>query len=310
MKISELNVAGALSGSEVFPIVQSGETKKVSITDALASAGGLMTADNGLGYDGSNVYLGGVLNQNTTIDGDGSKNIQIFNIDFLSIKQVNNTGIIIGESISIGDWDYNINGTRLNIIDTFKLINTNYNGFNVGLNLDFNSNEYSLGDILGNLGASSGISINSSLIQIYNTDNIAITGNNLITINSNSVVSRSANQLETGINLDFANLIFSFGHVNYGTNYLEFDSEIATFKAGSEIYLYAGNKCGLYSNIAVSYIGDITGNGNSSSFGIDDTSQTLIATGNLLRSTSGSVSGQHLKINVGGTDYVIELKNP
>ena len=36
MKISELGLAGALSGTEVLPIVQSGTTKKVSIDDVVA----------------------------------------------------------------------------------------------------------------------------------------------------------------------------------------------------------------------------------------------------------------------------------
>jgi len=43
MKISELNLAGTIAGTEVFPIVQGGETKKVSIADALAGAGGVPT---------------------------------------------------------------------------------------------------------------------------------------------------------------------------------------------------------------------------------------------------------------------------
>jgi hypothetical protein len=43
MKISELNLAGTIAGTEVFPIVQGGETKKVSIADALAGAGGIPT---------------------------------------------------------------------------------------------------------------------------------------------------------------------------------------------------------------------------------------------------------------------------
>ena len=36
MKISELTSAGAIVGTEVLPIVQSGETKKVTIDDVLA----------------------------------------------------------------------------------------------------------------------------------------------------------------------------------------------------------------------------------------------------------------------------------
>ena len=56
--------------------------------------------------------------------------------------------------------------------------------------------------------------------------------------------------------------------------------------------------------------GDIGGNSNSTTFGVDDIHKQLIGSGNLLVGTSGSSSGQYLKINVGGIDYVIELKNP
>lgn len=72
MKISQLGNAGTITGSEVFPIVQGGETKKVSITDALAGAGGGSTGVNGLNGS-TNIGLGGTLtNVITTIDCDNN----------------------------------------------------------------------------------------------------------------------------------------------------------------------------------------------------------------------------------------------
>ena len=44
--------------------------------------------------------------------------------------------------------------------------------------------------------------------------------------------------------------------------------------------------------------------------GIDTLNDTLIAGANLLSGTAGGASGQHLKININGTDYKIELRNP
>lgn len=57
-------------------------------------------------------------------------------------------------------------------------------------------------------------------------------------------------------------------------------------------------------------LGDINGNFNSTYFSVNDFDQTLLFSNNLKTSSSGSNSGQHLKVNVGGVDYVIQLLNP
>jgi hypothetical protein len=57
-------------------------------------------------------------------------------------------------------------------------------------------------------------------------------------------------------------------------------------------------------------IGDTQTVVNGSIFGIDDGAQQLIASTNLLTGTASGASGQHLKIRVGSTNYVIDLKNP
>jgi len=59
MKISELNLAGAIVGTEVFPIVQGGETKKVSIADALAGAAPTLQSvlDTGNSATGANAHI-------------------------------------------------------------------------------------------------------------------------------------------------------------------------------------------------------------------------------------------------------------
>ena len=70
--------------------------------------------------------------------------------------------------------------------------------------------------------------------------------------------------------------------------------------------------CGVYldSPLGYSVIGDYFSHNANTYFGVDDNNTTLFTSGNLEVSTSSGTSGKHLKIRVGGTDYVIELKNP
>jgi predicted molibdopterin-dependent oxidoreductase YjgC len=57
-------------------------------------------------------------------------------------------------------------------------------------------------------------------------------------------------------------------------------------------------------------IGDFTGNLNNTYFIVNDLTQKIEYSANLKTSSAGGSSGDYLKVNVGGTDYVIELLNP
>lgn len=57
-------------------------------------------------------------------------------------------------------------------------------------------------------------------------------------------------------------------------------------------------------------VGDYFAAASSTFLGIDDLNQRLFCSLNLRSTTAGGVSGQHLKIRVGTTDYKIQLLNP
>lgn len=132
----------------------------------------------------------------------------------------------------------------------------------------------------------------------------------------------SLNYSALGLKIDFANSSFYLGDfdgLNNGTNIVVNDNTARIgLTANDQLLLYGGNYVELRTSLNsslmldnnISKFGDTINTGNSSIFGVDDSNQTLIASFNLIVGTSGSSSGQHLKINVGGTDYVIELKNP
>ena len=71
-----------------------------------------------------------------------------------------------------------------------------------------------------------------------------------------------------------------------------------------------GEACGLRTSIGITKIGDVDNYNNFTFLQIDDTNQKLSLSNNLKSATAGGSSGQHLKINIGGTDYKIALLNP
>ena len=58
------------------------------------------------------------------------------------------------------------------------------------------------------------------------------------------------------------------------------------------------------------FIGDALTANNGTFLAIDDATRKISLGGTITQGTSGSVSGQHLKLYINGTLYVIELKNP
>ena len=281
--------------------------------------GGTSTGVNGLNGT-TDIGLGGTLINDTVINVENwnfslcnslSQSIIFCNGSVIDLKASNTTelylttnNIITGNSgeykglsldfnsveYSIGDFNNSNNGTCLKILDGSTLIGTFFQSGNKGLAIDGGNKHYYLGDLL-NYDNGTTFFVNDDLKQISTYSNSGI----------------------KGLMLDFNTDVYRFG--NYGGYaYLECDNNAGRNTLISQTdFLISSGSVGICGNINASgqtEIGDFGGVGNSSVWGVNDNEQYLIASTNLLVNKSGSVSGQHLKINVGGTDYVIELKLP
>lgn len=130
--------------------------------------------------------------------------------------------------------------------------------------------------------------------------------------NNNEFIKTYMSNAEFGLFVDRTNQVFigDYGGIGAGTLISIFDAlAIIEIAASTRFTLYSG-AAGLSATNGNTVIGDHDVVNNGSIFGVNDNNQKLIASSNLLVGSSGSASGQHLKINVGGNDYVIELKNP
>lgn len=379
MKISQLNNAGTITGSEVFPIVQGGTTKKVSITDALAGAGGVptlqevtdvtdgnKTTNDVYVYDDiSNNYL--KLTKDSNGGGDNSPGLEFIKnnanglIRLHSLVQNTNPSIDsymdsfiyfnanpatgLNSQTSVGTWsqaseNFQTVSFLVNTIGTFSLEwyypsgnpKLSYNDINSGLinSIEFSSN---LIQTIFN-SVNKGFNFNTTEDKFFLTNNTIEAG---IKVDGNSIFYTAliSGNID-GIKLDLTDKIYNFGNVdsqfevvinynnktvrigdwngnNNGTA-INLNDAANTLQAGAASLLTLNSLNGanleLNATNGTSILGDYSGGYGGTNFGVDDVNGTLIASNNLKTATSGSVSGQHLKINVGGTDYVIELKNP
>jgi hypothetical protein len=112
----------------------------------------------------------------------------------------------------------------------------------------------------------------------------------------------------TGIKVDAANQKIIVGDTWSTNNYCYWDINFDSLGVNQGIKsVYQGNSIGL----KLDFANDIyTLGSNTEYIGIDPTNNTLIAGANLLSGTAGGSSGQHLKININGTNYKIKLENP
>ena len=125
---------------------------------------------------------------------------------------------------------------------------------------------------------------------------------------TNNILKTMAGGNNIGLNIDFANGVYVLGDYDgvFGSNaYFKYDFTNNTMKAvvnsGYEGLFIDGTS-------QVHKIGLSPGNNSDCFIGVDVQNQTLI-TKNTTQASAGSTSGEYLKINVGGTDYVIELFN-
>lgn len=348
MKISELPLTTSVDGSEILPIVQGGTTKKVSITDALAGAGGGGTnpTPNYLPYNNAGTFADSFLVQDGDIlktfnNGDGGVYIDYANNQYnygiigSSAMYISPNQIIMSNSGPIG---------YFHIFDSGNLI---YIGTqtDIGLKVDISNSKFTFGNFsentgiiidltqllsfipaadsntrlfLGSLGGNEvlslqdadgqeyGLKINHSnrLYRIGQFDTIAGNGYSLVINDADSLVNfTKGNNNRFGFGID-GNITF-LGDVDGYNNHtfltINDDSQIiGTYGAGNDWGL------GLNFNNGKFVLGFYNG---GCSFGLNAELETLIADPSLTVGGSHSTSGQHLKIKIGGTDYVIELKN-
>lgn len=239
-----------------------------------------------------------------------------------------------------GDYNNTNNGTSIFIDDSVKYIGTRYNATQSGFRLNWNNNIYEFGAI--NAGNQTSLNIDDSLSLITTTwlDTTVKNDGLKLDLASKSI---SVGLFDSGI--DPSNIIFTDGVIStrFGLQQIGLYFTPNTFRIGS---IGSSNRINLFIDDSVSLVkftqgvsdlrdgleldyvnkvysfGDFNGNNNSCSIVIDDTSETenhitqsLIyddnGTGNLIQATpSGPATGDHLKIKINGTDYVIELKTP
>lgn len=217
--------------------------------------------------------------------------------------------------------------TNLRISDLGQTIETRHQGNTRGLLLNFSTDAYVLGKFFTNpinltisgatnvistqyLSQQNGIIFNYPLRKYILGQFI---GSNQLRFEIDDIAQtwrflRGA--VSQGIEFNYSSNIYMVGQIN-GNNathlYINDTSQL----------LYTGNNStisnGLYCDFAnhVYQFGRATG-GNTTYITITDaaTYPLQIDGTNVLSGTSGGFSGQHLKININGTDYKIKLENP
>lgn len=218
----------------------------------------------------------------------------------INLDYINNEITIYDSSIYIGN--IGGNNTRIQLLDGNKTITTISGGDDIGLKLDFQNTQYYIGD--------------------YNFVN----NQTYFYINDNNQYAEVAAQ-NWRFKFDGANQVFKTSDYLGNDTGLKLDFALNRFYLGdfqgllSNVYFFADNDNAFALIISNGYtnfqgdgpftqIGDCAATQNSTTFGVNDSSQTLSGSGNLRSASAGGNSGQHLKIRLGGTDYKIQLLNP
>lgn len=203
----------------------------------------------------------------------------------------------------LGDWNNLINGTTLVVNDQTSNIYTKYNGFGIGISLDFLNNTYLFGNISnGSLlidANNSYVSINVGGDQYLYLDKLNTTASFFDYLNGNGLEFNSTNKTFY-LNVVGGNVISA----DYGNGILQLGKQALMFLCD-------------YNN-QILKIGDATGVGNGNELIIDDngetftfTTESLIFNGAGLQSnSSGGNSGEHLVISLNGNPYKIKLEFP
>jgi len=179
-----------------------------------------------------------------------------------------------------------------------NVIKTNYNSIDYGLLIDFGSSELYLGDLSGaTLSVIEMIGRNINIRNINNNFSLKFDDNNA------EIVSTFGGP-DVGMKLSFTANEYLFGDFGY-----VFNGHSLIIDDGGEIIYTKGSNT--QNGLILDFGSEKFTLGSTTEYiGIDTLNNTLIAGANLTSGTSGGNSGQHLKININGTNYKIELKNP
>jgi len=108
-------------------------------------------------------------------------------------------------------------------------------------------------------------------------------------------------------NLDFTNLIFDFGNNAIGNCVRVNESGGAIeINGNTQISMLASN-AGFFAVGDETTIGDVDGRNNSTYFGVNDNGSKLFGSSNLITNI-GAATTDRIKINIGGTEYLIVLE--
>jgi hypothetical protein len=217
MKISELNLAGTIAGTEVFPIVQAGETRKVSIADALAGAAPTLQSvlDTGNSATGANAHI----SVDKFIKVDSSNRLcQLGNIFGSAIATVQNgvspaaQGLI---QLYAPGATSQLNG--LNVVN-FLMLSTNDLGQSSQISLDtYGDNRKPTMRISTSIPS---LQVGASTLTLTNNE-IYFSGITISTYLDNKTdgvfqtafINPSNQKIYTGFELDFAGERYSFGDI-------------------------------------------------------------------------------------------------
>jgi hypothetical protein len=206
---------------------------------------------------------------------------------------------VFGNIGATGTFDFG-NNTITQLTSTGTKISSKYLGNQIGLNFDFSTNDF----LIGNTSTENFIELATSLSLLNGRvveigDTIESTNSTQFYIDDNNQKIYTRNQgNDKGINLNFDENTYHFGDFQgiSSNTYISIDADQGNISINA-------NGSNLYGD------SDVTRIGNTYNFGTDDANQTLTASANLLSGTAGGASGQYLKIKINGVNYKIELRN-
>ena len=226
-KISGLPASGALTGTEIVPIVQSGTTKRTTTQDIADLGGG----GGGISGSGTENFIskwsdGTTLTDSLFFSDDNiAKTIwdttdKGLYLDFTNNKYEiglpNTKGLridIANFEYSLGDYTFENTGTTLIVDEGAEIIKTSNQGADKGLYIKFDETLYSLGIQNGDPYLISGFSrIGESY---YMGDNANLNSSTLLSVLDNDgTIKTSSGGADKGLYLDFANNKYEIGLPN------------------------------------------------------------------------------------------------